>query len=474
MSEFTFRTLDDYRSAYRDGSATPLAVAERFIESRNASEAHSPAMRIFIASDDDEILRTAKAATERLRKGKPAGPLDGIPIAVKDELNQIGYPTTGGTKFLGKGSEREDATVVARLRAAGALLVGKTNMHEIGLGGTGINPHHGAARNPYDPACITGGSSSGSGAVVGCGLVPAAIGADGGGSVRIPASLCGVVGVKATYGRVPETGALPLVWTLAHIGPLAATVADASEILSLIAGEDPRDPNTLGQPALDLRGVRQGNVKGLRVGVCPDFFDQASPDVIGVCRAALERLRDDGAQVLDVRIRHLDLVRVTLLVTMGAEMAASQIENMREHRDDYAPDTRLLLDTASRGSGPEYVHAQRARTRIERAFREVLESVDVLVSPTTGTTAVPIRSDAERYGEVDDALIDRICAFTFPGNLTGYPAVTVPAGYSASGLPIGLQVMAAPWDEGAALKVARAVERNVPRHPPKVFFDLLG
>ncbi|MBK7972982.1 MAG: amidase [Deltaproteobacteria bacterium] len=474
MSDFRYRTLDDFRAAYRDGRATPLTVAERFIEARNASEAHAPPMRIFIASDDDEILHAAKASTERLKKGKPAGPLDGIPIAVKDELHQVGYPTTGGTSFLGKGGEREDATVVARLRAAGAVLVGKTNMHEIGMGATGINPHHGAARNPYDPACITGGSSSGSGAVVGAGLVPAALGADGGGSVRIPAALCGAVGIKATFGRVPETGALPLCWSLAHIGPLAGTVADAAEILDLIVGEDPRDPNTHGQPPLDLRGLKHGQVKDLKIGVCPDFFDQASPEVVAVCRAALERLADDGAKIKDVRIRHLDLVRVTLLVTMGAEMAASQIENLREHRAEYGADTRLLLDTANRGSGPEYVHAQRARVRIERAFREVLESVDVLVSPTTGTVAVPIRRDAELYGEVDDGLIDRICACTFPGNLTGYPAVTVPAGFSPSALPIGLQIMAGPWDEGTALRVARAVERHVVRPAPKVVYDLLS
>lgn len=240
---FAFRTIRDFGEAYRSGATTPAEVAERVIDALYTSDRSAQPLRAFISFNEEDIRAQAKAATARWRAGAPIGPLDGVPVGVKDELDQAGYPTTVGTRFLGRsGAAQQDATAVARLRAAGALLIGKCNMHEIGIGTTGLNPHHGPARNPYDLGRCTGGSSSGSAAAVAAGLCPVALGADGGGSVRLPAALCGVFGLKPTFGRVSESGAAPLCWSVAHIGPLAATAHDAALVQALIAGPDPRDP----------------------------------------------------------------------------------------------------------------------------------------------------------------------------------------------------------------------------------------
>lgn len=227
---------------------TPLDVARRYLTAVAEGEADAAPLRAVVHLAEADLLAQAEAATARFERGEPLGPLDGVPIGVKDELDQVPHPTTVGTTFLARGPATADATVVARLREAGALLVGKLNMHEIGIGTTGLNPHLGTARNPCGPAHHTGGSSSGCGAAVAAGLCPIAVGADAGGSIRTPASLCGVVGLKATYGRVSEHGAFPLCWSMGHVGPLGATVRDVALGYLAMAGVDPHDGATAGQP----------------------------------------------------------------------------------------------------------------------------------------------------------------------------------------------------------------------------------
>ena len=227
-SQFALETAVDFQRAYREQHITPTVVAERMLSRVKAEDAATPPLRAVVAQRADDVLAQAAESTARWAAGAPLGPLDGIPVGVKDELDQAGYPTTVGTAFMGSGPAAEDASVVARLRAAGAMLIGKLNMHEIGIGVTGINPHHGATRNPYDSDRITGGSSSGSAAAVAAGICPLSVGADGGGSIRIPAGLCGIVGLKATFGRVSEHGAAPLCWSVAHIGPMGASVYDVA------------------------------------------------------------------------------------------------------------------------------------------------------------------------------------------------------------------------------------------------------
>ncbi|MBW2733617.1 MAG: amidase [Deltaproteobacteria bacterium] len=466
----------DYRAAYLEGRTTPSAVAESLLKASRAAKSRNPSMSLFITQYGAEVRALAAASTERYAQGGSLGPLDGVPVSVKDEIDQEGYPTTVGTSFLGKAPALCDAEVVARLRASGALLCGKANMQEIGLGVTGINPHHGAARNPYDARRMTGGSSSGSGAMVGAGLCPLSIGADGGGSIRIPAALCGVVGLKPTFGRVSEHGAAPLCWSLAHLGPIGATVQDVATALEVIAGPDAADPNTLGQPELGkpALGAERRGVEGLRIGWSDTWASKAEPELRTLCFAAVETLVQAGARRVEVDLQDLDLMAPVQYVTIGVEMAASQHEWRRDHMRDYAADTRLLLEMASRVSGVDYVRAQRFRTLISQRFAGVFEEVDVLATPMTAITAPMIPKGAEKSGLSDDAVLEGITAFSFAANLTGLPALTLPVGYDVSGLPVGLQLMGKHWQEALLLEVGAVLEAGIKRRAPAIHFDVLG
>lgn len=453
-----------YAEAYRSGHS-PESVAEKFL-------AHRDALGAFIAVQGDDLRRQAAASAQRHREGRALSRLDGVPIAIKDEVDMVPYPTTVGTNFLGRTPAAGDATTVARLRAAGALLLGKTNMHELGIGVTGINPHHGPARNPYDPSRVTGGSSSGSACAVAAGYCPAALGADGGGSIRIPAALCGVVGLKPTFGRVSEHGAAPLCWTVAHIGPIASTARDCATLYRLMAGPDPLDPGTAAQPAPHLRGLDRGWA-GLRIGVYRPWFEHADPEVVARCDAALTTFRAAGATVVEVDLPELDLANLAHVVTIAVEMAASQRAWFAANRDRYALDTRLNLSLAGSLTSVDYVHAQRVRGRIVQHVESALSSVDLLATPATACVAPPIRPDALAGGESDMVTLSRIMRFAPLANLTGHPAISFPVGYSGEGLPIGLQLVGRPWCEHTLLRAAHAAEPLIERRAPGVAIRLL-
>ena len=468
-----FETAADFRHAYREGSATPIEVAERVLSSVRDQEALDPPMRIVIAQNSEDLQRQAEESSKRYRSGKPLSPLDGVPVAVKDELDQIPFPTKVGTRFLGTEPALADASVVARLRAAGALLIGKVNMHELGLGVTGLNPHNGSARNPYAPLRATGGSSSGSAAAVASGLCPIAVGADGGGSIRIPASLCGVVGLKPTFGRVSEHGAAPLCWSLAHVGPLAASVADCALSYAVMAGVDPLDPNTGHQPAPTVHGWDEPGLKGVRLGIYPAWFEDAETDVVASCREVLATLEGEGAEVVELEIPDLGLLRTVHLVTIISEMATSQLPHYRDHRKQYGADTRLNLALARRLRNTDYVHAQRHRVRLKAHFAAALDRVDAIITPATGRTAPVLPPSALKTGESNLELTDQIMRFAPAANLTGLPAISFPAGYDGEGLPIGIQAMGRAWGEHLLLRIAAVTERAVVRKAPVVHQRLL-
>jgi len=469
---FAFETIADFRRAYLEKKTTPTEVAERLIEAIVKSEQSDPALRVFIATRRDDVLRQAEESTRRYAEGKPLSVVDGVPVPVKDEVDMVGYPTTVGTKFLGRRAATEDATVVARLRAAGAILSGKTNMHELGIGVTGINPHHGAVRNPYDPVCLTGGSSSGSAAAVAAGFGPMAVGADGGGSVRIPAALCGVVGLKPTFGRVSEKGAAPLCWSVAHLGPIAACARDAAIGYALMAGRDEADVHTLSQPEVDVGGVSERSLEGFRFGLFRPWFEDADPQVVVACERTVEGLKDRGASIEEIEIEGLNLARLAHLVTIVGEMAGSQLTR-GAYRREYALDTRMNLALGSALTAADYVHAQRHRTDLCAVFARLLERVDGIVTPSTGCTAQPIPSDA-LGGESNLTLLGKIMRFAGVANLTGLPAITFPAGYDDRGLPIGLHVMGRAWEEHRLLRVAHVAETFVERRAPRWHRALLG
>ncbi len=470
---FAFRSVDDYLRAYRSGATTPSAVAERFQAALAQSERGDTPMRIFIAQQAEDLMAQAAASTERWARGEPCGPLDGVPVAVKDEMDLAGYPTTLGTVIHGKQAAAADASCVAGLRAAGALLLGKTNMHEIGMGVTGLNPHHGACRNPYDLRCVTGGSSSGPAAAVGAGLCPVAVGADGGGSIRMPAAMCGVVGLKATFGRVSEHGVAPVCWSVAHAGPFGATVADCALGYALMAGADAHDPISQRQPAPTLPDLSDGDLAGVRVGIYSPWFDDADPEVVAASRAAVGWLEDAGAELVEITIPELAPIRAVHLVSIVSEMAAAQIAQLRDQRALYGLDTRLNMALAGALTAQDFVHAQRHRARLEEHWKAAFTEVDVIATPATGCTAPEYPADALPHGESNLPLTLKIMRYVQPANLFGFPGVSVPCGYDGRGLPVGLQLQGRSWEEALLLRMAAVVERACERQRPKAWWDLL-
>jgi Asp-tRNA(Asn)/Glu-tRNA(Gln) amidotransferase A subunit family amidase len=447
---FQFPTVADYAAAYRKRVADPLQVAERALTAARTLDRMDPPMRTFIALDEADVRKQAEASAMRWARGAPRSDLDGVPVAVKDEHDVIGYPTTGGTKFLGKAPAESDALTVARLRAAGAILFGKTLMPELGLLPLGINPWHGIARNPYNPARDTGGSSSGSGSAVGMGLVPIALGSDAGGSVRIPAAHNGVVGIKGTFERVSTEGVTNLYWSLEHAGPLAATVADTLLAFSVMTDE------RLMLPELP---------RPLRIGVCERWWSWADGEVAAIVRAAAERIV--GGQIVDIDLPHIELSLPVGSATFTVE-GATAMEAAMARGEPFTAATRIAFEMARGMSAVSFVKAQRARALVVRDFEWAWDNVDVIVTPTTATTAPPIPDNAAG-GELDEEKINRAVTFTFAQNLSGMPAVSVPCGYDAAGMPVGMQIIAPHGEDLRALAVAAAVEEVTTRHKPQVW-----
>lgn len=403
----------------------------------------------------------ALAAAEQAERAARAGderPLLGVPLALKDLFDTAGVRTTGGAKILAERVPERDATAVARLRRAGAVLLGKLNMHEFAFGVSTANPHFGVCRNPWDPSRIPGGSSGGSGAALAAGLCFGSLGSDTGGSIRIPAALCGITGLKPTYGRVSRAGVLPLSWSLDHAGPMARTVRDVALLLTVIAGRDPADPASTDAPVSDFTAGLEDGVRGLRVGLPRAyFFEQLEDDVAQAVEAAVEALRAEGAEVREVSVPHLDVAAAAFAPIISAEAAAYHQRWLRERPQDYGEDVRQRLFQGLLYPAVDYVNAQRARRRVLDGFLQALTEVEVLLTPAVPVTAPPIPGPAV-------ATPNPLTRCTFPVNLTGLPALSLPCGFDRNGLPIGLQVIGRPFDEATVLRVGHAYQRLTDWH----------
>ncbi len=463
----------DFHRAYLAGETTPLKVAQRLLDVIRNLEASAVPLRPLIEWDGENLLRQAQESMERYQQGRPAGLLDGVPVAIKDEFDLVPYPTRVGTQVLGTNVATRDATAVSRLRKAGALLFGKANMHELGMGVTGFNPHHGSARNPYDPERYPGGSSSGPAAAVAVGLCPVALGADGGGSIRIPAALCGISGLKATWSRVSSAGQFPLAWSIGHAGPLAATLSDLTLAYGVLAGADENDPWTQRQPEVNLPNPESKLPDGLRIGVFVPWFEHAKPEVFRVCLDAVETLQKLGLERKAVEFRGLEAARLAHLVAIASEMLSANAPHFRR-KSRFGRDIRINLSLAEHLSATDYVKAQRVRTELMAALSKVFEEVDILITPTTARTAPPILPDVTTAGESDLTVQDELMRFVVPFNLTGHPALSVPCGYDPQGLPVGLQLVGRPWEEALLLRVGAALEAKVARTSPMLHHTLLS
>ncbi len=463
-------TVAHFARAYREGRTTPVEVAERAI----AAIAANRDMNWFIASDPKDVRAQAAASAKRLAEGRPLSIFDGVPVAVKDEMDQTPYPTTVGTRFLGEKPAVHDATLVRKLREAGALLVGKANMHEIGINPIGLNTHYGAARNPWDKARITGGSSSGSAASVAAGIVPVAIGADGGGSIRIPAALCGVVGLKATWGRISEHGVFPLCWHVGHVGPIGQTVRDVAAAYALIAGKDPYDDVSQHQPPVELAALGRKDLKGVRLGIHRPWFEDADVDVVRRCQEAVAALVSAGAEVVEIGAPDLNTLLWTHATIILSEMASSMLPHLKEHGGSHGLDVRANLAIGRYFSSTDYVHALRHRNKMTRELLATMKTVDAIITPTTATTAPELPESALPEGESNLQMTDGLMRFIRAANVTGLPALAVPAGYDAKSLPVSLHLMGRPWEEALLLRMGLEVERAMPRRTPPGAVRLLG
>lgn len=391
------------------------------------------------------------------------GALAGIPIALKDLYETAGVRTTCGSLFFKDYIPANDSVVAERLKAAGAQICGKTNTHEIALGVTGINPHFGAVHNPWNLAHMTGGSSSGSAAAVAVGMCLAAMGTDTGGSIRIPASLCGVVGLKPTYGRISTRGIFPLSWNLDHAGPLTRSVRDAAILLQVLAGYDELDPYSVKMPVDDyLTGLNSG-VKNLRLAVLTGTYAwEADPEVLEAVRIGTLVFESLGAEVEPVEMNFLlDAARANSVMT-PADAAVFHQERLKNFPLDFGADIRERLTIGASYSSTDYILARRTQTEMRRRMEIFFQKFDALILPATPISAPLI--------EGSDALSQArsLTRFTAPFNLTGLPAISLPCGFSEAGLPIGMQIVCRAWDEMKLLQIAQAFENATGwhlRHP---------
>jgi aspartyl-tRNA(Asn)/glutamyl-tRNA(Gln) amidotransferase subunit A len=458
-------------SASGAGDLTVAAAAE-LIQARELSpleltnaclervEVVEPRLNAFVTVMRDEALAAAREAEAEISRGEIRSPLHGVPVALKDLFGVAGVRMTAGSRILSDNVSPVDSDAAVRLRAAGAIIVGKLNLHEFAFGATGINPHFGAARNPWDTNRITGGSSSGSAAAVAAGECLAALGTDTGGSIRIPASLCGVVGLKPTFGRVSRRGVLPLSWSLDHVGPLTRTVEDAAIVLGAIAGRDPLDASSIDEPVPDYRAALRGGVRGLRIGVPKQlFFDGLQPEVEKAVRDAVALLKGLGANVSEVSLPHIEEIPAALNAIQLPEAFAYHQKWMAERPQDYGDDVRYRLELGATFLAVHYIQAQRLRELAVQEWRDqVFDKVDVLATATTWAPAGRI----DKAGGLDTTI--SLIKFTNPINFLSLPAVSLPCGFSVDGLPLALQLIARWFDEPTLLRAAHTYEQATDWH----------
>ncbi len=459
-----FATISEVAPDVARGAISPIELTQAALAQIERFEGR---LNCYITVLRDSALEQASRAEAEIRQGNYRGPLHGIPVAIKDNLETAGIRSTAGSKILADYVPVEDTPAVARLRAAGAVILGKTNLHEFGMGATSINPHYGPSRNPWNPECITGGSSGGSAAAVAAGMCLAALGTDAGGSVRIPSAICGVVGLKQTHGRVPIRGCIGASNpTVDHIGPITRSVADAVLLLQAIVGPDPRDPTTENVPPLPANLDLTGGVAGLRIGVpTVHYFEETDPEVETLVRTAIAELGRLGATIVDVAIPDHPAL-LAGLAGLGAERLAYHWTWMQTRLEDYGVDVQVSLLSAQLIPAVDYAIALRARRILAERYREVFQQVDLLATPTV---VVP----AYRIAEVDETMRDPalLARNTRLANLTGLPAISLPAGLTQSGLPVGLQLIGQAFEEGRLLQAAAAYEKATDWHtrrPPLI------
>ena len=446
----------------RSGEISPVEVIEAHLSRIRATE---PVLNSFITVLPDEAIAAARQAERDIRAGRYRGPLHGIPVGLKDLFNTGGVRTTSGSRIYDNYIPAEDCTVAARFREAGAILLGKLNMHQFAYGPTGENPDYGHMHNPWDPERVSGGSSGGSGSATAAGQCTITTGSDTGGSIRIPAALCGIVGLKPTYGRVSRHGLTPLAWSMDHPGPMVRTVQDAAITMNVIAGHDPNDVASANLPVPDYTAALTGEVRGLRIGVPREYLEAPmDPEVRQSVNAALEQMETLGAEVVEVEFPEFNDAAAISTTMLMAEATACFRDLLASDGSRLYEPVRLRLEAGLFISAADYLRAQQGRAVFDRAARRLLEDVDLLAGPTEPVTAPPLLQQQVLAGEQEIGTVAALTQYTRPYNITGFPAISVPCGFSSEGMPIGLQLAGRPFDEETVLRAAYAYEQSADWH----------
>lgn len=453
--DLSFLTAAELAPLYRTRQLSPVEVVAAVLERIAAVDGRLNSFRLVMA---EPAMAAAKAAEQAILRGGWLGPLHGVPIGLKDLYDVAGVPTTFGSKILAENVPQRDATVVQRLKAAGAVILGKHNLHEFAFGVTNENPHYGDVHNPWDLDRVPGGSSGGTAVATAAGLGVGGLGSDTGGSIRIPAAVCGTAGIKPTYGRVSRHGAMPLSWSLDHVGPLARSMADCALILQAISGHDPLDPSTAAGPVPDFSRDLERGVRGLKLGVPREhFFAVIEPGVEAAVRAAIRLLVDLGAEVVEISVPTAVHAQAILTPVISSEGAAYHEPWLKSRNADYGDDVRARLQLGAVTLATQYLKGQRLRAQLQAEFAAALAEVDAVVAPSVPVIAPRIGQSFvtnPATGYPGRAMMNRC---TCPSNLTGLPAASVPCGFS-EGMPVGLQVIGRAWDEPTVLRIAAAYE----------------
>ena len=473
MDAILHASIAQIAAQIRKAEIAPVELIEATLEAIDRCE---PELNAFITVFREESLKRAREVEAAIRDGKDLGPLHGIPIALKDIIYVGGTRSTAGSNFFSEESPQFDAALVSKLRNAGAIIIGKTNLHEFAFGVTTENPHFGATANPWDTSRVPGGSSGGSAAAVVAGCCAGALGSDTGGSIRIPAAVCGHVGFKPTFGRISVHGVLALAQSLDTVGPMCRYVHDVALMMNVLASYDPRDVHSANCPVPDYTEGLDQPIRGRRAGVPKQhFFDNVDPEVERTVGEAIKALEELGVDIIELDLPSAEAGHEVTLTLLTAEAGQFHQERLAAHREDYGVDVRELLEDGLALSAADYIKAIRVREIVRREFVEAFEKVDCILSPTAPIPA-PLRSTHDLSGGSESNRIrPRLTRNTRLINLLGLPSISVPCGFaqvensdSQEGLPVGLQITGPWWSEKTLLHIAHAYERATPWHTVNV------
>ena len=462
-TDLAYLSIADLSRRLAARELSPVEVTRAALE---RCERLEPLLNAFITLLPESALDAARQAEAEIQRGEHRGPLHGVPLGIKDLFWIRGVRTTAASKILADFVPREDAAVVERLRAAGAIILGKTNMVELAYGPTDYyQPEYGPTRNPWDLGRFPGGSSTGSGAAAAAGVVAGAMGSDTGGSIRNPASFCGISGLKPTYGLVSTYGAVALSPTLDHMGPLARSAEDCTLILQVIAGHDPRDPNSARVDPPDYAAALTADVRGLRLGFPRPFFleDDVQPAIRDAVEAAAATFGQLGLEVGPLDLPHLPEDAQAAMTILRAEASAYHRPSIEQRASDFLPDIRQKLQDGLHIPAVDYIDALEARRRLRRTLDAALQRVDAIVTPTRDTTAPRMAEDGKTLDTFPHILAGRATP-TIPFNAAGLPAISIPCGFDDQGLPIGLQIAGRAFDDATVLRLAHAYQQATDYH----------